>query len=221
MYGEPIILASESPRRASILESLHIPFFTIAPRIDESIYDHLDPDERVKALATAKAHKGRSLWLEQLERKKSALRDELRPEVQMPELPRFVLGADTLVAFPKENGWITIGKPADEHEAFDMLSMEEGKRQYVFSGLCLLDMAADLPFLALSVSEVQFSSMSPEDIEWYLGLDEWRGAAGAYRIQGVGSCFIEEIKGSCSGVMGLPIHELYGILRASGYLASP
>jgi len=174
MYGEPIILASESPRRASILESLHIPFVTIAPRIDESIYDHLDPDERVKALATDKAHKGRSLWLEQLDRQGGALRDELRPEAQMPELPRFVLGADTLVAFPTENGWITIGKPANEREAFDMLSMEEGKRQYVFSGLCLLDMAADLPFLALSVSEVQFSSMSPEDIKWYLSLDEWR-----------------------------------------------
>jgi len=87
-------------------------------------------------------------------------------------------------------------------------------------GLCLLDMTADVPFLALSVSEVQFSSMSPEDIKWYLDLDEWRGAAGAYRIQGVGSCFIEEIKGSCTGVMGLPIHELYGILRASGYLVS-
>lgn len=220
MYGEPIILASESPRRASILASLHIPFHTIVPSIDESIFDHLAPDERVKALAKAKARRGRSLWLEQLERQETVHRSEPQQGAGTSTLPRFVLGADTLVAFHDEGGWTTMGKPADEREAFEMLSVESGKRQYVFSGLCLLDMARDLPFLALSVSEVQFSSMTTEDIEWYLGFGEWRGAAGAYRIQGIGSYFIEEIKGSCSGVMGLPIHELYGILRESGYLAS-
>jgi len=102
-----------------------------------------------------------------------------------------------------------------------MLSMEAGKRHTVFSGLCLLDMTRDQPYVALSVSEVQFSPMTNEDIAWYLSFGEWRGAAGAYRIQGVGSYFIEEIKGSSSSVMGLPIHELYGILRESGYFASP
>lgn len=208
MYGEPIILASESLRRSAILESLHIPFQKMVPSIDESVFDHLEPGERVRALATAKAQRGVALW------------QEKQAEARPADDPRFVLGADTLVAFHDEGGWLTIGKPADEREAFDMLSMEAGKRQYVFSGLCLLDMECDLPHLALSVSEVRFSPMTSEDIEWYLGFGEWRGAAGAYRIQGVGSYFIEEIKGSFSGVMGLPIRELYGILRESGYLAS-
>lgn len=217
MYGESIILASESPRRASILEMLHIPFQKIAPSIDESVFDRLEPGKRVMALAEAKARRGKALWLELPEnRERIGAQGTPRP----PTFPRLVLGADTLVAFQTESGWITIGKPHNEREAFDMLSREEGKRQYVFSGVCLLDIAFDTPHVALSVSEVQFSSMTKEDIEWYLGFGEWRGAAGAYRIQGVGSCFIEEIKGSFSGVMGLPIHELYGILRESGYVVS-
>jgi septum formation protein len=81
-------------------------------------------------------------------------------------------------------------------------------------------MENDVPHVALSVSEVQFSPMSAADIAWYINLGEWKGAAGAYRIQGAGSYFIEDIKGSFSGVMGLPIRELYGILRQSGYLSS-
>jgi len=217
MYGEPIILASESPRRSSILESLHIPFEKIVPSIDESVFDHLEPGERVTALAAAKARRGRTLWLE---KHGNTDQGESQIAAQPSSVPRFVLGADTLVAFHAEEGWFTIGKPANERDAFDMLSMEAGKRQYVFSGLCLLDIARDHPSLSLSVSEVQFSPMTNEDIEWYLGFGEWRGAAGAYRIQGVGSYFIEEIKGSFSCVMGLPIRELYGILRESGYLAS-
>ena len=216
MYGDPILLASESPRRASILESLHIPFITVVPSIDEQIFDHLDPGERVVALAATKARRGKERWLE-LRRLQP---DSLPEPKENPAEPRFSLGADTLVAFKTQEGWHTLGKPADEQDAYAMLTMEAGNRHYVFSGLCLLDMENDVPHIALSVSEVQFSAMSAADIAWYISLGEWKGAAGAYRIQGAGSYFIEDIKGSFSGVMGLPIRELYGILRQSGYLSS-
>jgi len=216
MYGDPILLASESPRRASILESLHIPFITVVPRIDEQIFDHLDPGERVVALAATKARRGKERWIEG----KKLYSDPLPEPMEKPAEPRFALGADTLVAFRTPEGWHTIGKPIDEQDAYAMLTMEAGNRQYVFSGLCLLDMENDVPHVALSVSEVQFSPMSAADIAWYINLGEWKGAAGAYRIQGAGSYFIEDIKGSFSGVMGLPIRELYGILRRSGYLSS-
>ena len=59
--------------------------------------------------------------------------------------------------------------------------------------------------------------MSAEEIEWYVNTGEWHGAAGGYRIQGLASCFIKEIKGSESGIMGLPIFELYDILKAQNY----
>ncbi len=218
MYGEPIILASESPRRAAILESLHIPFVKIFPSIDETVFDHLDPAERVSALAATKARRGSLLWEESREKRPKAWVAEGLADVKAS--PRFVLGADTLVAFKTEHGWETIGKPTDIRDAEAMLRRERGVRQYVFSGICLLDIEQNRPELALSVSEVKFAPMTDADIAWYLTFDEWKGAAGAYRVQGVGSYFIEEIKGSFSGVMGLPIHELYGILKKSGYLAS-
>jgi MAF protein len=189
---------------------------TVVPRIDEQIFDHLDPGERVVALAATKARRGKERWIE-CKKQYSGSRPE---SMERLSKPRFALGADTLVAFKTAEGWHTIGKPIDEQDAYAMLTMEAGNRQYVFSGLCLLNMENDMPHVALSVSEVQFSPMSASDIAWYVRLGEWKGAAGAYRIQGAGSFFIEDIKGSFSGVMGLPIRELYGILRQSGYLSS-
>jgi len=218
MYGEAIILASESPRRAAILESLRIPFIKIIPSIDESVFDHLEPAARVSALAATKARRGALLWEKEKEKQLGARDTGSQGAADVS--PRFVLGADTLVAFDTPDGWETIGKPADARDAEAMLRRERGMRQYVFSGICLLDIERNQPELALSVSEVKFAPMTDAEIAWYLGFDEWKGAAGAYRVQGVGSCFIEEIKGSFSGVMGLPIHELYGILEKSGYLAS-
>ena len=50
-----------------------------------------------------------------------------------------------------------------------------------------------------------------------LDTGEWQGVAGAYRIQGLAACFIERIEGSWSGIVGLPIHDLYAILREHGY----
>lgn len=215
MYGDPILLASESPRRASILESLHIPFIVVVPRIDEQIFDHLDPAERVVALAATKARRGKELWVKDKSLYASSTYDRGKKSAE----PRFALGADTLVAFKTPKGWHTLGKPVNEQDAYAMLSMEAGNRHYVFSGLCLLDIENDVPHVALSVSEVQFTPMSAADIAWYIRLGEWKGAAGGYRVQGAGSFFIENIQGSFSGVMGLPIRELYGILRQSGYLS--
>jgi septum formation protein len=62
--------------------------------------------------------------------------------------------------------------------------------------------------------------MSQDEIQFYHDTEEWRGVAGAYRLQGKGAWFIESIEGSPSGVMGLPIRELYGILKKSGYTLS-
>jgi len=70
MYGEPILLASESSRRASILESIRIPFIKVLPSIDETIFDNLDPAERVVALAATKAKHGKALWSEKNRSKK-------------------------------------------------------------------------------------------------------------------------------------------------------
>ena len=199
---ETIILASSSPRRKEILKSLSIPFIPIHPDIDESVCDCLEPDLRVVALAEKKALAG---W------------EQVRAQKSAETGARFLLAADTLVAFPLPKTWKTIGKPGDRVEAREMLSYMEGKTHTVFSGLCLLDLENGTRLTACSKTAVRFSGMTEEEIEDYLDSGEWRGAAGAYRVQGRGSCFIESMKGSWSCVVGLPIRELYGILTSAGY----
>ncbi|MCX7026913.1 MAG: Maf family protein [Spirochaetes bacterium] len=192
---EKLILASSSPRRKEILLMLGLPFISIHPDIDESVCDHLAPIERVLALAELKTRAGLVL-VDHGERKQSV-----------------ILGADTLVALKLRKSWKVIGKPSSRDEAGTMLGMIQGRLQHVFTGICLLDGEKGLVKTALCHSTVQFAPMSPHEIEAYLEREEWEGAAGAYRIQGWGSAYIERIDGSPSGVMGLPIHELYGILK--------
>jgi len=199
---ETVLLASSSPRRKEILRSLSIPFMPIHPDIDESVCDYLDPDHRVVALAEKKALAGETL---------------LRLHHAVEDHPRLLLAADTLVAFHLPKTWKTIGKPKDRDEAKSMLSYMAGKTHTVFSGLCLLDLKEGKRLTSCSSTTVRFSRMSEAEIETYLDAEEWRGAAGAYRVQGRGSCFIESLKGSWSCVVGLPIRELYGMLNAAGY----
>ncbi|PKL06529.1 MAG: septum formation protein Maf [Spirochaetae bacterium HGW-Spirochaetae-9] len=199
---ETIILASSSPRRKEILASLNLPFIPIHPDIDEAVCDHLDPAYRVIALAEKKSAAGLAL---------------LESEEKESELPRLLLAADTLVAFHHARGWKTIGKPRDRDEARSMLLYMEGRTHRVFSGLCLLDVRNGRRHTTLATTKVRFSNMSGMEIERYLDTGEWEGAAGAYRVQGAGSCFITSLVGSWSCVVGLPIRELYGILRDADY----
>lgn len=183
---------------------LGIPYATVHPEIDESVCDHLPPRERVVALAQKKADKGRQLFLE------SNGLDKAKP-------PRFILAADTLVAFPTLSGWEVIGKPESETEARTMLRRIQGKTQEVYTGICVENLENGERRTALSFSYVRFAPMREDEMDRYVALGEWEGAAGAYRIQGWGACYIEAIDGSHSGIMGLPLRELYGILESAGY----
>jgi septum formation protein len=191
---EKLVLASSSPRRKELLTLLGIPFIPVHPEIDESVCDHLPPDERVLALARLKAEAGRTL------------------SRQRELMPRLILAADTLVALRRRKSWQVIGKPASRDDARTMLVAIQGRVQHVFTGLCLLDAKSGQERSALSDSTVNIAPMTAREIEAYLDLNEWEGAAGAYRVQGWGAAFIKSMSGSPSGVMGLPIHELYGIL---------
>ena len=152
------------------------------------------------ALAEAKARQGLSLLA-----------------ASPAEHPRFILAADTLVAFKLPSGWHTIGKPISKLDAHRMLIMESGKTQTVYTGLHFLNTITGISHSAFSETKVTFCTMSEDEVDFYLDTGEWQGAAGAYRVQGIGSLFISSIVGSWSGVVGLPIHELYGILKAANY----
>lgn len=196
MFTDPILLASASPRRRELLQGLGVPLFTLPADIDESVADELHVAERVARLAELKA-----------------LAAEALPWPYAEPRPRWILGADTLVAA----GERVYGKAEDEDEARATLKRLADAWHEVHSGVALLDASTGAIRSVVSTTRVLFGPLSEAEIEAYLGLGEWRGAAGAYRLQEAASLFVERIEGSYSGVVGLPLREFYGILRAAGY----
>lgn len=201
-YMEAILLASSSRRRKEILESLAIPFETMDPEVDESVRDTLPPPERVVALAGDKARAGAA---------------------RLPNAdPRLVLGADTLVCLPrKAEAEFVMGKPVSREDARVMIEALAGKDHWVHTGLALLNRSSGELHAARSDSLVRFAPMSSAEVELYLDTGEWEGVAGAYRIQGAAAQFISRIEGSWSGIVGLPLRELYVILGEAGYRFRP
>jgi septum formation protein len=113
-----------------------------------------------------------------------------------------VLGVDTLVAF----GDRIYGKPPDETAARETLRVLAGATHTVFSGLALITDGREQ--LVTASTEVRFRELSDELIDWYLAIKEWRGRAGGYAIQGMGSTLVLEIRGEYENVVGLPVAAL-------------
>ena len=191
---EPIILASSSPRRQEILKMLKIPFRVIMPNIDETISPIVEKKEIPELLAREKV---------------LAVIHSLPPEQEIP----WVLGADTIILFEDE----LYGKPKDQDEAFEFLKKMQGKTHKVITSIVLYNGRKHITTSKTNITEVTFCEMSDEEIQWYVDTGEWHGAAGGYRIQSLASCFIKNINGSYSSVIGLPIFELYDILREQNY----
>ncbi len=195
---EKLLLASASPRRRELLDSLGIGFDALAPDIDESLRDYLPPSERVLALAVDKARASAA--------------------AAPSSAPRLVLGADTLVSIEDSDApAIVLGKPSDEAEARAMVRLLQGRTHLVHTGIALVDRSSGSARTALSSSSVSFAPMSETEIGEYLASGDWKGAAGAYRIQGRAALHIDKLEGSWSCVVGLPIRELYVILRSAEF----
>ncbi len=191
---EPIILASSSPRRQEILKMLKIPYRVIMPNIDETISTMLSHEEIPELLAREKV---------------TAVIRSLPAGQEIP----WVLGADTIISY---NGSL-YGKPQDQDEAFKFLKEFQGNTHTILTALVLYNGKTHSTTSKICKTEVTFSSLSDEEIQWYVDTGEWHGAAGGYRIQSLASMFIKHIKGSYSGAIGLPISELYDILKEQGY----
>jgi septum formation protein len=186
-----IYLASRSPRRRELLSQIGVRYHLLLfrsrpdspPDVDESVLANEQPDTYVERVARAKVQAGWRLL-------------RLR---NLPFAP--VLAADTTVAL---DGQI-LGKPADRKEAAQMLAALSGRRHDVFTAVALMrDERVDS---AVSRSEVQFKQLSPEEIAQYIATGECDDKAGAYAVQGRAARFIMELRGSYSGVMGLPLFE--------------
>ena len=117
-----------------------------------------------------------------------------------------VISADTIVCL---DGKI-LCKPRSREEAADMLRALSGRTHEVYTGICVNGRTD------YEKSEVTFAEMSEREIEAYIETGEPMDKAGAYGIQGMGACFVKEIKGDFFNVMGLPVHKLYCILKEEG-----
>ncbi len=173
---------------------LSIPFQVIMPNIDETATNLIELEDVPEFLAREKV---------------TAVLKALPTGLEIP----WVLGADTIVLFEGK----VYGKPQNQEEAADFLRAFSGKTHQVITSLVLYNGKTHSTTSRINKTQVTFAPMTEEEIEWYVGTGEWHGAAGGYRIQSLATCFIEKIEGSYSGVVGLPIYELYDILKEQNY----
>ncbi len=197
-----IYLASRSPRRRELLNQIGISFDTlllrVPPRDDDDVSEEVLPDELpevyVVRVARAKAEAG------------------LRRIAWRGLLPRPVLSADTTIDL---DGQI-VGKPADTEDAVAILKRLSGRSHRVLTTVAVA--FGDRLEHALSISQVRFGDLSENEIRRYVASGEPMDKAGAYGIQGRAACFVAEIQGSYSGIMGLPVYETWKLLGTFGKL---
>lgn len=182
-----IILASASPRRKELLDQIRVTCRVYPVDLDETPWPDETPLDYVQRLAAEKS---------------AACQAQLNTEIP-------VLAADTAVVL----GRVIMGKPKDKADALAMLMQLSGKSHQVYSAISLRGCVHSQ---AVSITEVTFRSLTKQEIlaYWYSG--EPVDKAGSYAIQGLGGMFVKSIKGSFSGVVGLPLFETAELLSKQG-----
>ncbi len=192
MPERKLVLGSASPRRKQLLASFDLPFQVESADIDESPGQGEAADAYVERLAQAKA-------------------EAVLAKYRFSVSDVFVLGVDTTVAVDD----LVMGKPADEQDAARMLQRLSDRWHEVHTAVCL---AAVHRSITTSVcSRVKFCALTPRQIAWYWATGEPRDKAGSYGIQGLGGMFVEQIAGSYSAIVGLPLFETSALLAEAGF----
>jgi septum formation protein len=194
----PLVLASASPRRRSLLAEAGYRFRVFDPGDAEAGADESGSlEDQAMAKARAKA-----------ERAVRAILSGAPPRLGLPRPPCLVVSADTLVAVGDE----VLGKPADRADALRMLKRLSGTRHRVISGLCLWQVTEGAspapPVLRAETTHVTMRATAEEELRAYVDTGEADGKAGAYAIQDTGDRFITKVEGSFSNVVGFPL-ELF------------
>lgn len=183
-----LVLASASPRRRELLAVLGVEFSVVPANIDETVLPGEAPRDYVRRMALEKALAGAA-----------------GPGAAG------VLGCDTAVIVDDD----ILGKPADRQDGMAMLARLSGRSHQVLSAVVLVD--ADGRSEALSVTEVSFRAITEAEAAAYWASGEPADKAGGYGIQGIGAVFVAGIKGSYTGVVGLPLFETAALLGERGY----
>jgi septum formation protein len=190
MPTPPLLLASSSPRRLSLIQQLGItPAAVFSPDIDETPHKAELPPRYCVRMAREKAEKARG------------------------HLPgAVILACDTTVAAGRR----IIGPPTQsDQEVRDCLTFLSGSRHRVYSAVCVIDTEGRVRE-RLSTTMVAFKRLGEAEIDAYIASGEGMGKAGGYAIQGRAGAFVRSLSGSYSGVVGLPLFETRGLLTAAG-----
>jgi septum formation protein len=182
-----LILASASPRRMDLLREAGYLFDVEPAHVDESELPSERPREYVLRVAAMKAR-----------------------AIAARHPGDLVLAADTTVVVDGE----MLAKPADDADARRMLGLLSGRTHDVLTGVVLV--RAGLESSAVVDTRVRFRPLTAADIDWYVASGEPRDKAGAYAVQGLASRFVEEIQGSYTNVVGLPVAAVYRLLKNLG-----
>lgn len=173
-----LVLASSSPRRATVLQMLGFDFESTALPIDEEALGLPEPEAHVVRLAELKAEAVAAAWP-----------------------GRILIGADTVVAIDG----VILEKPKSRAEALAMQRRLRGRWHTVWSGLALLDVGTQRRAAGAERTEVRFADWDDAALERYVDAGECMDKAGAYAIQGLGALLVREIRGCYYNVMGFPI----------------
>jgi septum formation protein len=193
-----LILASASPRRSELLRQIGIAHRIVPADIDESALPGESLEACVRRLAAQKALSVQAAAASSQAASGAAL------------LP--VLGADTVVVIDGE----LLGKPRDREDALRMLRRLSGRSHQVLSAVALALPGSRPVRCLLCRSEVRFRSLGEQECAVYCDSGEPLDKAGAYAIQGRAAVFVEQLQGSYSGVMGLPLLETASLLGEAG-----
>ena len=187
-----VILASASPRRRELLAQLGVSFIVAPADIDERVLPGETPRAYVRRMAIGKAEAGYA------------------EAVTANALNRIVLGADTTVVVDEH----ILGKPENEADAMHMLEQLSGRTHLVLSSVAVTD--GKRVEARTSTTEVQFRAIRRDEQAAYWATGEPCDKAGAYAVQGLGALFVEELRGSYTGVVGLPLFETAELLALFG-----
>ncbi|HEX9667353.1 MAG TPA: nucleoside triphosphate pyrophosphatase [Thermodesulfobacteriota bacterium] len=186
------VLASSSPRREKLFRKLGLDFRIISPNVVEKHINGESPVEYVRRISLEKA---------------LAVAATLKHK-------HIVIGADTIVVCDGD----ILGKPEDEEEAKSMLMRLSGRYHHVITGLSIVKSTSEIMHVENVKSTVKFKSLNPHEIEEYVNTKEPSDKAGGYAAQGIGAFMIEEIHGSFTNIVGLPLSSLSNALKNLGII---
>lgn len=183
-----LYLASQSPRRRELLQQIGVSHHVVSADVIEVPRTQESPSHYVQRLAREKAEAG------------------LVSVKRLALTPKPVLGADTIVVIDNE----ILEKPQSPEHAADMLRKLAGTTHQVMTAVAMVaddGLAEKRCEIKLSVTDVVFRALTEQEIAAYWESGEPRDKAGGYAIQGLGAVFVQQIRGSYTGVVGLPIEQ--------------